>query len=205
MCGRYRLHRRDARQLAIEYGIDPATVEPDMLIERLNVRPTENVLSISIRDQSRQPEMLKWGVAFAASERNGVKVPARLIVNARDDKLADSRLWRPMFDTGRVLIPATGFYEWSGPKGARQAHAFEPEETFALGGISRLAKDGTTEAVVVTTTPNAQVEPVHNRMPVMLGVDDFDAWLDGDSGEASQLLRPWPKAMAETVFEVGAI
>jgi putative SOS response-associated peptidase YedK len=109
-----------------------------------------------------------------------------------------------MFENGRVLLPATGFYEWSGPKGARQPHRFEPEETFALGGISRRVGDDT-EVVIVTTTPNELVEPVHNRMPVMLDQSEFDGWLNGDADEAAELMRPWSKSLHNTPLEVGSV
>lgn len=194
MCGRYRLHKRDARQLEAEYGISAEDVTPAMVLDRSNIKPTQELLAVLAEGEARRPAIVKWGV----------KLPQRQLINARDDKVFESRLWKPMFEHGRVLLPASGFYEWSGPKGARQPHLLETDEPFALGGVMRATNEGI-EAVIVTTTPNEVVEPIHDRMPVMLAQDDFDGWLLGDPDEAAELLRPWPRQLRDTPLEVGAI
>ncbi len=194
MCGRYRLSKREAREFAATFELDAGDVTPEMLVERMNVKPTQLVPAVFWMEGDRTPAMVPWGV----------RLPNKLIVNARDDTVMESRLWFPMFDRFRVLIPATGFYEWSGPKSARVPHAFDFDEPVALGGIARW-NQGDPQVVIVTTDANAQVDPVHKRMPVVIEQEDFTDWLGADSSTALDLMKPWGRSMRETVLPVGSV
>ena len=47
----------------------------------------------------------------------------------------------------------------------------------------------------MTTTPNALIQPLHDRMPVILAADAYDLWLDPAVQTAERLvalLRPYP-------------
>ena len=104
-----------------------------------------------------------------------------------------------------TLIPADGFYEWDGPKGAKRGHRFtlSDERLFAFAGLWEQwqGKDGTEleTFTVMTTTANDLVRPIHvkNRMPVILNPDQYDTWLDpqiGDPPTLAPLLMPYPDA-----------
>jgi len=45
---------------------------------------------------------------------------------------------------------------------------------------------------ILTTSANAVVEPIHDRMPVILEPDEEDAWLDGSPADAAAVLDPHP-------------
>ena len=53
---------------------------------------------------------------------------------------------------------------------------------------------------MLTTEPNELVKPIHNRMPVVLGIDDYAAWLDTDTKEAvlKAMLKPYPAERMES-------
>ena len=49
---------------------------------------------------------------------------------------------------------------------------------------------------MLTCAPNAVMERIHNRMPVILRKEDYDRWLiDGDVG----LLAPFPGELKTTI------
>lgn len=93
------------------------------------------------------------------------------------------------------LLPSDGFFEWKAgttPKSVKTPTFFRrPDDgVFAFAGLR--GKDGT--CLLLTTTPNAVVAPVHNRMPVMLDPTDYAAWQDKetDPDALTALLRPYP-------------
>jgi len=92
------------------------------------------------------------------------------------------------------------FYEWSRTGKAKQPYCFEINdgELFAFAGIWDRWRDPSGKLVetcsILTTTPNAVISLVHDRMPVILGPDGYDLWLDPgmrDVAAASDLLKPY--------------
>jgi putative SOS response-associated peptidase YedK len=99
----------------------------------------------------------------------------------------------------RCLVPADGFYEWKRNGKAKQPYCFEVNdgELFAFAGLWDRWKNPSGQWVkscsILTTTPNAVVSAVHDRMPVILDPDGYDLWLDPgmkDVSAASDLLKP---------------
>ena len=104
------------------------------------------------------------------------------------------------FPSGRCLIPADGFYEFTdpeppAPKRARKTKwlfTMTGEPWFCIAGLVRpgAAPDGADAFAMLTTEPGPDVAPVHPRQVVVLGPGDWARWLDGDASRA--LLRPSP-------------
>jgi putative SOS response-associated peptidase YedK len=105
-------------------------------------------------------------------------------INARSETVATSPAFRSAFKSRRCLLPADGFYEWSGPKGHKRATFFHlaDDAPFAFAGLyEHWEKEGQAldTCALLTTEANAVVKPIHGRMPVLLLTqDDFSAWLD---------------------------
>lgn len=111
--------------------------------------------------------------------RWGFKRPwSNAIVNSRDDKL-DGTVWRTAFAERRCLIPMTAYYEWSGPRGAKRTHLFTPatDDLFWAAGIWEDSPELGPCYSMITCSPNALVETVHDRMPVVLLPEQRDAFL----------------------------
>ncbi|AKT36408.1 SOS response-associated peptidase [Chondromyces crocatus] len=133
-----------------------------------------------------------------------VKDPAeaRRHVNARAEGVREKPSFREAFARRRCVIPADGFYEWTGPKGARQPVWFHPQRggLLHLAGLHETWHDPTTGEgfrtfVILTTAANDVVAPLHDRMPVLLAPEDVDAWLDVEGSnldEVEALMRPAP-------------
>ncbi len=189
MCGRYTLHQQQwvDTLLAGEIGVVPAELRGP----RFNIAPGQMVLTIQRTGVRAVAESMHWGIE--TSWRAG---PSRLI-NARAEKLEESRFWRPLLEHGRCAIPADGFFEWRTIEGAgKQPYWFgrDDGEPFAFAGLCRTGDDQSRSCVIVTVEANDLVAGVHDRMPAMLDRLGVDAWIGEDAGEALAALAPYPSA-----------
>ena len=122
--------------------------------------------------------MARWGlIPFWMKEKP--KVPH---INARAETVHKLPLFREAFAKRRCLIPATGFYEWQQRSDGKQPYRFRRKdlEPFAFAGIwefARLNGEEILSAAMIVGEPNPLVGGVHDRMPVMLLPEDYDAWL----------------------------
>jgi putative SOS response-associated peptidase YedK len=145
-------------------------------------------------DRERRPEIIHWTIEDC--DARGV---TRKVINAKSETAHFVQMFKNALLNGRVLIPATGFYEWKEGKGKqKEKYVFEFDEPlFAFAGIARECemKDGPRNCgVILTTEANDVVRPIHakNRMPVILHKYDYEKWLDPGTplDEIKRLLRP---------------
>jgi len=145
--------------------------------------------------------LLRWGLvpAWAKDLSFGSKA-----INARSETAPDKPAFRDAFRRRRCLVPADGFYEWSASEGGRR-HPFlirrVDRRPFAFAGLwERWAPPGADPVetfTILTTTPNAVVARLHDRMPVILPREAFAPWLDPDLRDVDALrplLVPAPAA-----------
>ncbi len=159
------------------------------LAPRYNIAPTQDVTVIRMGDDGHHASPMRWGLV--PSWAKDVSIGARMI-NARSETIAEKPSFRTAFKKRRCLIPADGFYEWTGPKGDKQPHRIVVDDgaLFAFAGLwETWDKEGIESCTIITCEPNVVTRPIHNRMPVILARNDYDGWLEGDDGE---LLRPYP-------------
>jgi putative SOS response-associated peptidase YedK len=175
-------------EMGVELGLD---IRP-----RYNVAPMQQVLAIRPRDGKRHAELLRWGLV--PSWADDPKIGNRLI-NARADTVASKPSFRSAFKRGRCLVLADGFYEWKAAGKAKQPFfiRLKSDEPFAFAGLSEHWHRGeqtVDSCALITTEPNELMATIHDRMPVILRPDDYDAWLDPatDKDAAQVLLRPYP-------------
>jgi putative SOS response-associated peptidase YedK len=130
------------------------------------------------------------------------------MINARGEGIATKSAFRRAFAERRCLVPADGFYEWTGPKGARRPFLLRPRRggLIAFAGIWERWRDRegneTDSVAIITCDANATVAPLHDRMPVVLGPEDFEAWLDCKTtglDSAEELLKPAPDDPFEAI------
>jgi len=145
---------------------------------RANLAPTQwlPVVRFNPATQTRSLDLLRWGLAprWAADLSVGVKA-----INARAETLAERPTFREAFSKRRCLIPATGFYEWSG----KQPYAIgRPDRsTIAFAGLWEgwRGPDGVVirTFTIITQAPDEQVKPLHDRMPAILPPEAWPPWL----------------------------
>jgi putative SOS response-associated peptidase YedK len=127
-------------------------------------------------------------------------------INARSETVTTSPVFRGPFKSRRCLVPASGFYEWQQTGQGKQPFCIRLKggELFAFAGLYDVWRDAEGNELytytILTTTPNALVAPIHNRMPVILRREDEDVWLDKQSDPARlrTLMTPYPTHLMET-------
>ena len=210
MWGRYALHsNHPAVTNAFDIRNGAGNIAWGQFQPRYNIAPTQQVMTVVSQAGERRGEMMRWGlIPFWTRELKGGKTPVdargKIVntpINARAETIETTRSFSSSFKKRRCLIPADGFYEWKGPKGARTPlYIFsESRELFAMAGIwgAWKAPDGMEiqSCAIVTTLANSFMQPIHNRMPVMLTKGAEDIWLDeahDDLSELKELLVPYP-------------
>lgn len=189
MCGRLTLARSD-EILAARFG---ATIPP--IAPRYNIAPMQPLLLIRRGIEGREATFARWGLI--PSWAKDPKIAASCF-NARSEGVAEKPAFRGAFRRKRCLIPADGFYEWTGPSKDRRPVRFHLRDggPFAIAGLWDRWVDsdgGAIEtATLITCAPNELVAGVHDRMPAILKPEDYDEWLNSaaDPRGLLELLRP---------------
>ncbi|MEC0371900.1 SOS response-associated peptidase [Paenibacillus chibensis] len=196
MCGRFTLVV-SMEELMLRYELDPGNSVPYHR-PQYNIAPTQMVLSIIHDGKGLRLGELKWGLvpSWAKDESMGSRM-----INARSETLLDKPAYRLPFERKRCLIPADGFYEWQRTGSGKQPYRIKlkSSELFSMAGLYDIwvREDGSKVATctVITTRPNALMEPIHDRMPVILRREDELRWVRRgaeDPKELQQLLIPYP-------------
>ncbi|MFS8086708.1 MAG: SOS response-associated peptidase [Acidobacteriota bacterium] len=187
MCGRFTLKR--PRQVKIQ-RLDDDEIFPS--VPRYNIAPGQDVLAVRQTGEERFVSNLVWGLVPSWSEQ-----PAGFI-NARAETLETKPSFREAFDERRCLIPADGFYEWQKLRNDRQPYYFQmkDEAPFWFAGIWDKWQNGAVSinsCAIITTTPNALLASIHDRMPVILSSPDAETWLKEEAKpeELKGLLVPF--------------
>ncbi len=147
---------------------------------------------------AREMALVRWGLI-----PSWVKDPREFStpINARSETAGEKPSFRGSLRHRRCIVPADGFYEWTGKPGAKQPHliASKNNEPLALAGLWEhwLGADGSEieTMAILTTAANKEASGLHDRMPLILHPDHFDTWLDCRSGSAESiqaLLVPAP-------------
>jgi putative SOS response-associated peptidase YedK len=190
MCGRFTLTIADAEEIARLLGLEPDPRFAARYRPRFNVAPTDEHWILrtgrSSHDAGSELVPAQWG----AKQQKGGPILTR-VENARARKMLDDP------SAGhRCLVPADGFYEWTGEKGDRRPiwfHRPEQGELVLLGALCTEWKDGF-HFSILTTAANDLVARVHDRMPVIVPTKDAARFLTTTDGqELASMLKPAPE------------
>ena len=200
MCGRYSLTTPlDAFRALFDFE-NLLNLPP-----RYNIAPTQKAAVVRTTEAgARELAMLRWGLipSWSKDASMGAKM-----INARSETVAEKPSFREAFRSRRCLIPADGFYEWRMEDGHKQPFriGMKGGVPFAFAGLwehwtADAASTGISEGeivetfTVITTVANDKLRPIHARMPVILGPETFDQWLDAanDRDTLLSLLGPYP-------------
>jgi putative SOS response-associated peptidase YedK len=198
MCGRF-VSATPPDQIAAYFG----TEAPEALLEAsYNVAPTNDVYAVLEDGSTRHLDAFHWGLVPRWAK--DPKIGSRMI-NARAESLATSNAFKSAFQKRRCIVPVTGFYEWQKKPGMKAKQPFfihHPDgEPYAFAGLWEVWKgpdrdqEPLRSCTIITTTPNAPMSQIHDRMPVILPRDAWDTWLDRDNQDIEllgKLLVPAP-------------
>jgi len=201
MCSRYSL-TSPAEAVRAYFKVGGTDTFPP----RFNIAPTQPVPIVRVGFAGQRELLLvRWGLV-----PSWVRDPREFttLINARSDSALEKPSFRSAMKYRRCLVPADGFYEWTGPKGKKQPFLIRPKS----GGLMGFAglwehwqgKDGSEleTTAILTTSANRTLEPIHDRMPVILPPDQFERWLDvraHDANDAAHLMVAAPDDLLEAV------
>jgi putative SOS response-associated peptidase YedK len=181
MCGRFTLTKDEFDDVVADLD---AIVRPEYKTlhrPRYNIAPTDQHWILRHKYEERQLLPAKWGLVNSWAD--DMKRAAAQI-NARSESAVTNRAFRGAYESRRCVVPADGFFEWQGAKDQRRPVWYHD----AGGGLILFAglyeswqdkKSGewTRTFTILTTDANALIEPVHDRMPVVLRREHVDEWL----------------------------
>ncbi|MGB6191293.1 MAG: SOS response-associated peptidase [Terracidiphilus sp.] len=195
MCGRFA--RKSTRKvLADWFGVtleEMPWFEPTFNAAPQSVQP---VVRLGRDSASREFALLRWGLvpSWARDGSHGYSM-----INARAEDLAAKPVFREALKRRRCLVPADAFYEWQ-RRNAKTKQAFaialRSGEPYAFAGLWERWKPREGPPLetftIVTTDPNEVMEPIHDRMPVIVEKRDYERWLEPGDPERPpiDLLRP---------------
>ncbi len=190
MCGRFTLTWFDGREVAAELGVQEdafADYRP-----RYNIAPMQRHFIVTVKFENRKVMPARWGLVNRWAKDNS---RASQCINAKAETLEVRPSFRDAFKKRRCVVPADGFYEWTGPKSARRPMWIHRAD----GKLIRFAglyedwfaekERPETTFTIITCEPNAVMRPIHNRMPVILDNRAADDWMNPTEADPLSLKR----------------
>lgn len=178
MCGRYTLACPDQEALVRGLPFDEFSETRIRFRPRYNVAPGQRNPVVHLSDSGAVLTDALWGF-----ERRG----SGLVVNARSETAARTRMFRDAFRDGRCLVPADGFFEWRREDRVNQPYLFQRQDAglFLMAGLREGGR-----YVILTRDAEGDVVDIHDRMPVLLEPEEAQRWLnEGELGAGPTVMR----------------
>jgi putative SOS response-associated peptidase YedK len=196
MCGRF-VQVEKPEFYAEHFGVD--FVRTETLRPSWNVAPTTSVYAVASHDDERVLTSFRWGLI--PSWAKDPKIGSRAI-NARSETAAEKPMFRSSFAKRRCLIPIDGFYEWERKQKGKLPHYIYSTDSkpLSVAGLWSIWNDPSTDDRLLTCTiltgkPNELLSSIHDRMPINIPQENWEAWLDpenADKEEVRALMSTYP-------------
>ena len=192
MCGRFSLTSNEA-ELNLRFELEGGTAP---YVPRYNGAPTQ-MMAVITNEVPNKLSSFRWGLIppWAKDISIGNKM-----INARAETITEKPSFRTPLFSKRCLVPADGFFEWQQDSGKQPFRIFvKSSSVFAMAGLWERWKSPQGEIVnsftIITTEANSFMQPIHNRMPVILEKENEKTWLlSTNPDEILQLLKPYPSS-----------
>lgn len=225
MCGRYAT-TVDPGRLAADLDALDETGDDTAAGPNYNVAPTNRVLTVVERHDRDHPDddprlrvrRMRWGLipVWTKAAEPGVPVKGKPLFNARADKAATTASFRDAVKKRRCLVPMDGWYEWvvegdpaAAGKAVKQPFYMSNADGSRLymAGLwsvwrdrDRPDMDPLLSCTILTTDAVGDLTRIHDRMPLPMPREHWDAWLDPDHPAPLELLEtPAPEAVSGIV------
>jgi putative SOS response-associated peptidase YedK len=178
VCGRFTLST-PPKEIADHFDLD----EEPALEARFNVAPGQSIATVSGSAEDNRPvlSLRRWGLVPSWAKDSNI---GNRLINARAETVAEKPSFRSALRRRRCLVPADGFYEWTGNKSPKQPYfiGLEGRALFAFAGLWERWSDPEGEPLesctLLTTAAAEHLRVVHHRMPVIVEPADYGRWLD---------------------------
>lgn len=201
MCGRISQYRSQ-QAYAMEIGWEDYAASLDFLLSaetsahkaRFNVPPGTALWTMHRFDHDKpRIDAIRWGYRAPWGKEKGLP----MAINATVEK-AGGAYWRNLWRSGRAIVPAEGWYEWTGEKGHKQPWfiRLRTDRPMFLAALARYRPDAAQQEedsglTIVTTASRGGMVDVHDRRPVVFSAEDAALWLDRSlaPAQAEQMAR----------------
>ncbi|HVF74780.1 MAG TPA: SOS response-associated peptidase [Acidimicrobiales bacterium] len=206
MCGRF-VSSTPVSKLVEQFLVEEVKVEEHDA--SYNVAPTTEIMAVAASAEGvRRLGTFKWGLVPTWAKDPSI---GNRMINLRAETVSEKPSFRRTLAKHRCIIPADGFYEWKDMGKGRKKQPFliraRDGTVLAFAGLWEAWKDKDAAddewlrtCTIITTEPNKLLEPIHNRMPVVLPPEAWDTWLDRENTDADDLttlLKPAPDDLLE--------
>src|ERR1700719_1210315 len=194
MCGRFTMTRRDRGELAAMLGVPEGELGDYM--PRFNIASTHPYFVLRTKYESREAIPATWGLVNSWAKDAS---RASMCINAKAETVDKLPSFREAFEKRRCVVPADGFYEWRGPKARREPLWIHLADNALLlfAGLFEAWQprpgEWQTTFTIITMAANRMLEPIHNRMPVILDEAGMADWMNvrgPDPRSLKRLLAP---------------
>jgi len=208
MCGRaYETYSNE--ELSFRY-LNRRPLTLDGFFPIYNLCPTMNSPVLRLVKGDRQFEMMHWQLIPDWEPVFKTKLST---INAKSETLFTSKLYRDLVIRQRCIVPLSGFFEWKTEGKRKRPFRIQlvDDPIMSVAGVWETWCSGRPEErrsfSIVTTAANPFMSGIHERMPVILGRADEDAWLDPERNDPNllqKLLKPCPDSWL-TAVEVSSL
>lgn len=193
MCGRYYMDDETVEEIEKIIRLVDAKVHNRADLTMLQVgdiHPADLEPVIAGRNHEIQLEKIRWGIPK----------DDKLIINARTETVLEKKMFADSVEHRRIAIPAAGFYEWNAKK---EKYTFRKKDKSLMwfAGFYNLEQNED-RFVILTTAANTSMQPVHDRMPLILDNNEIIPWILGDLHSYDNILKKVPEQLEKsTEFE----
>ena len=156
MCGRYYVDDETAKE--IEKIVRSVDEKLKKEAAQWDIHPTESAPVLVASAGGLRCELKRWGMPGFMDKQ--------LVINAKSESAMDKKMFCEAVENRRIVIPAAGFYEWNKQKEKSTFTRKDSPVLFMAGIYSRYEDED--RFVILTTAANESMEPVHDRMPLIL-------------------------------------
>lgn len=198
MCGRFvQSDSRDAYFDALNLSHEDVQFDPEP-IGRFNVAPGTSVLILTKSEENYQFVSVHWGYKPEWWSKAAM-------INARSETAATGRMFKPLWNTGRTIVPASGWFEWARRGEMKQPyyihHRYAKPLFFAAIGHVPLDKNDPSHGfVIVTAASDSGLVDIHDRMPLVLSPEKALEWLDPDTSSEEAYMLAMNDALSPEEF-----
>ena len=184
MCGRYYVDDETAKEIEkIVRSVDEQLKKE----AARDIHPTECAPVLVASGGDLRCEVKRWGMPGFMDKQ--------LVINARSESAMDKKMFCEAVEHRRLVIPAAGFYEWNRQK-EKSTFTRKDSPVLYMAGIYSKYEDGD-RFVILTTAANESMEPVHDRMPLILEKEEILPWLT-EGSKTGEFLGKVPCQLSRT-------
>ena len=193
MCGRYYMDDETVEEIEKVNRLVDAKVHnrADLtMLQTCDIHPADLAPVIAGRNHEIQLEKNRWGIPK----------DDKLIINARTETVLEKKMFADSVERRRIAIPAAGFYEWNAKK-EKYTFRKKGKSLMWFAGFYNLEQNED-RFVILTTAANTSMQPVHDRMPLILDNNEIIPWILGDLHSYDNILKKVPEQLEKsTEFE----